>query len=369
MLYFFYAIVYLGSSLVVLALNMALELNGVSPSPGAFVGFVPIMVAAMMAGMRFARLNRRMPRSGESWGFSLGATVIVLIFSGLTLWAVYSLGDPEIMAQIQTVFEAGATGTLLIILAVVNVLTLLLNRALFSKGAKRVMKTLPAQSKAGAGLTSGYMPGGTASLRKPIAPTQPTYFVRGETRLFFDETQFDDDEAQADGDATGTEPVPSSLNARTSARMPYLYFLLWFIVLTIAGLMVQRKIEWVERMNLPVLLVLILAIVLAALSAGLHFPKVNRRRATSGETLRFALISTLIVMLVNGALFWGVLIAPAMQGGAMDEMAIMLQQLTPFIVVVWLVVAALILILANGIVFSLGTKLRLLPRSWEHLSS
>jgi hypothetical protein len=137
---------FIGSFIVmVIIINIVLwamaKYAGMGTESGAGMGFLPVILGAMMAGQRYGKLAGAKPTAGYSWTASFCFAVVTLASIALILFATASLLGPQFaLPPLSDVIDEMGMGLFFGVFAGFFLLIWVLQRFIFSFGAGQSVK-------------------------------------------------------------------------------------------------------------------------------------------------------------------------------------------------------------------------------------
>ncbi len=131
-----YALNFIATSVALFAVNFALLTFANVDIANAGMGLIPIFLAAMLEGQRYAREHGDAPESSAMWQFSKQAAMVVVALN-----MVFIAGASFVVPEIQFLMtQSWGPGVLLCIVLVIGLLSFLLTRQFLGMGARTTLK-------------------------------------------------------------------------------------------------------------------------------------------------------------------------------------------------------------------------------------
>ncbi|MCB1399283.1 MAG: ABZJ_00895 family protein [Rhodobacteraceae bacterium] len=138
---------YLRYTIILIAATLGLAVLGyLLPVGGSWTGIVPVMIAALVEGHKYAEQRGMLPPGAERRRFAMIATAI-----NIGMAAVYIAGMSMIDPGIAAVFSGGASGLVLGVLLVILLLVYALSWFFVQSGAKGYLRGQERLAARGAG--------------------------------------------------------------------------------------------------------------------------------------------------------------------------------------------------------------------------
>ncbi|MBT8153380.1 ABZJ_00895 family protein [Epibacterium ulvae] len=131
-----YALNFILTALALMVVNYALLTFADVDIGNAGMGLIPIFLAAMLEGQRYAREHGDVPESRAMWQFSKQAAMVVVAIN-MVLVAALSFVLPD-LRYLMT--QSWGPGVLLCVILVVGVISFLLTRQFLGMGARTTLK-------------------------------------------------------------------------------------------------------------------------------------------------------------------------------------------------------------------------------------
>ncbi|MGH1415984.1 MAG: ABZJ_00895 family protein [Pelagimonas sp.] len=130
-----YTVIYVLAITGLMAISFALQVFTNIEMPTGVSTVLPVMMAAMLEGQRYARETKQPIEPNDAWKAALAATGVVIVVS-ILLVAVFFVFVPGFAG----LFAALGSVGLLIVLTISLVIVLLANRFALTMGAKNELK-------------------------------------------------------------------------------------------------------------------------------------------------------------------------------------------------------------------------------------
>lgn len=131
-----YTLNFLATAFALVLVNYALLTLANLDIVNAGMGLIPIFLAAMLEGQRYAREHGDLPESRAMWQFSKQAAMVVVALN-MVFVAALSFALPELQYLMS---QSWGPGVLLGIILVVGAISVLMNRQFVGMGARTTLK-------------------------------------------------------------------------------------------------------------------------------------------------------------------------------------------------------------------------------------
>ncbi|MEM7744482.1 MAG: ABZJ_00895 family protein [Pseudomonadota bacterium] len=107
---------------------------------GSGLSLVPVLVAALYAGQKYAGRTRARPPSGFAWMASVWMALTGLVISVMAFGALIMALGVDLSLELSALFGSQSGGTFLTVVAIAVLIQFLVIRFFFGMGAKQTVK-------------------------------------------------------------------------------------------------------------------------------------------------------------------------------------------------------------------------------------